>query len=150
MNIENMTKLRDFLLLLPKKNFNHAFWDGNIGAQPDEVKVEDTNVCGTTACIGGWAVILGKLAPYTVNAKNEVVFKDEDSIDWANDAGAWLGLTKKQASKVFYPWETDDGYNSPYYEYLGSTTTNEEAAKFLTLCIKNKDVKFRYWKQAKS
>lgn len=47
MNVENVTKLRDFLASLPAENFDMGEWPA-----------DDEAECGTPACIGGWATRL--------------------------------------------------------------------------------------------
>jgi len=152
MNIENMTILRDFIAKLPKNNFNHRYWEiSTYRSNAEPVLVDDVNVCGTSACIGGWATVLGKLAPYKV-VDNEIEFDLPEDWDWAGKPGEWLGLTEKEIGKIFYPWEVMDGSagRDKYDEWIDPDTTNEQAAKFLTLCIENEKVRWKYWKLARS
>jgi hypothetical protein len=164
-NIENLTKLRDFLLTIPEKNFDHSDWLNQLSIDNNDVLLEDKNVCGTSACIGGWAVILGKLAPYTVTEDNKFI-QFQTSPAFATLAGEWLGLgdVGYEYDVVFAPWVLDpddipgevlDGmeweeFSDFAYDYMGNDTTAKEAAAFLTKMIEEGRIDFRWWKEVKA
>lgn len=164
-NIENVTKLRDFLLTLSKQMFNHAYWNGDNRGEPEQnVMVEDKNVCGTSACIGGWAVIVGNLSEFVVDDKNVVHFLD-DYLDFGTVAGKWLGLNDTEQAILFYPFDFSIvlGYGvieehitreelrelDEHPRALRGDTTNEEAAAFLTRMINENRLDIRWWKEIK-
>lgn len=86
MNKQNIKLVRDFLANMPdKRKFHMGYWslEGFLVSAEDDL--EDRHGCGTIACIGGWT---------------EMVL----NTDVARDA---LGLTGREAQKLFYPFGID-------------------------------------------
>jgi hypothetical protein len=166
--LANIEKLRAFLQDLPGRNFDHSYWNGWSGASDHApVVVEDVNVCGTSACIGGWAVIVGELAPYAV-VGNEVVFLDR--VNFGKVAGEWLGLTDRRSqTALFWPMDAYDLVrNLPmtyfseigsrereeiielqYGGFLHSDTTPQQAAAFLARMAAEGGVDIAWWRDIK-
>lgn len=83
MKIELLEKIKDRITVEP-----HRFDMGLYFS-------DDSNLCGTTACIAGWAIILAK--PDAANG-------DHDPLSlWEQEAGREvLGISEVQASRLFY------------------------------------------------
>lgn len=151
-NIENVTKLRDFLLTLPDENFDHGSWTGTAWENDGELIFEDTNICGTTACIGGWAAIIGKLIEPIYDEKDHSIrFRNEDYGKIQYLAGEWLGLSEKEAEILFMPWHfLEDNVDPKLLQYLeDEETTNAEAIAYLDKIIETGAVHYKYWKDVK-
>lgn len=56
------------------------------------------NICGTPACIGGWAQAIRK--------QEQIESGEVRTVDFGTDADDWLGLTEDETEALFYP-ETD-------------------------------------------
>lgn len=163
MDIANLKKLSAFLRTIPAENFDHAHWEETFDPSGDEAPllIKGENVCGTTACVAGWAVIVGELAPYYIE-DNKIIF--DDAQDFEYTAARWLGLDSKQRAILFYPFDIFDNYD--YYDYhygynhsesLSGVSglyfrydiTNKEAADFIDLMIEHEDVDILWWVEVK-
>ena len=97
-NIENIDKV--IAMIENEKNFfAMSHWDrGHIGGLKDYPE----NVCGTPACIGGWAEAIMMFEaglPKTTSLPS----------NWQNVA-EWLGLDRDQGNDLFYP--ANEGINA--------------------------------------
>jgi hypothetical protein len=169
LNVENARSLQQFLLSIPAKNFDHGRWQAWTWAEEDgpDLSVHEKNMCNTSACVGGWAVIFGNLAPYQVDEDGEVRFVDvhgdDADPDFGRLAGEWLGLeTESERGALFWPFDINedscaqyDLSESEYYAYMvsgafGSRTTPTQAAAFLGLMIERNGIDVRWWAEAKN
>lgn len=99
MNVDNMLKLADFLEQLLEKKFDMRQWFaervenkgfGNLRKRTDQFNVG--TVCGTTACIAGWAATL---------AVPDVEDRQAD-FNIEPEARRWLGLTFEESNWLFF------------------------------------------------
>jgi hypothetical protein len=157
LNIENTTKLRDFIATLPEDTFNHSEWFDSDTDRVAEVQVGDRHICGTAACIGGWATIM--FNPEACHFDGDFCIGIDYPSVHTMDA---LGIDGIYTFEVLMsPWNYD-GYDLALlfaientYENIAelsevslstySDTTNKEAAAFLTRMIEQKAIDIRWW-----
>jgi hypothetical protein len=164
-NIENLTKLRDFIATLSPVNFDHSVWQSysDYTEEKTPLVVEEKNVCGTAACIAGWGAIIGNLIEYTVNGDNFIVRNNSFSFNYPREVGKWLGiLDEHEREAIFTPWDAIYRVMSNYEDlpdfedmsendknlYVATdeiATTPEDAAAFLTRIIEENTVDVRWW-----
>lgn len=106
MNTRRLRQIQKLILKYPQR-FDLYNWYG-VGAVPDKrdrfiyvVPAMEAPSCGTTACIAGWAV-----------AKYDGTVIREDSME--KQAAEILGLTKRQAGRLFYIDDWPDAFLDPY------------------------------------
>lgn len=135
MNIENMTKLADFLENLSEERFNIAEWVSGYEYTYDDGleyyyhNILDINVCNTAGCIAGWAVCLmndgcvsitnDEYSDTLITRKNHLRISDVSI-----QAAEWLGLDWFEAQYLFVPGSRSvwhryaDDYNLEHGEEL--------------------------------
>lgn len=131
MNIENMTRLANFLENIESERFNIAEWVSFIerydGGEIEYMSsdVISMNVCDTAGCIAGWAVCLmngGEVyilddnyyeSDYLSSMENKNAIR---LAEVSRKAADWLGLTSWEAQRLFVPdgWSVWDKYASDY------------------------------------
>lgn len=109
-----LSELADFLEKLPAHNFNMDIW----GETNSPKKPTAEHVCGITACIAGWALVL---------SGRDLRRCREDG----NLARRILGLSEEQAEKLFY------GGNF--------STSPQEAAKVVRVLMETGRVPEGWW-----
>jgi hypothetical protein len=92
-NVELLEQVKQHILMEPRR-LDMGLWSHN--CDPDN---PDNSPCGTTACIGGWAIILA----------------GEKEGGWpGGQAARLLGLSKEQASLLFHVSYWPDEYRLRY------------------------------------
>jgi hypothetical protein len=161
MNLDNVKRLRDFLITIPDTNFRHETWYGVTNTYPDadeELLVGGHNLCGTAACLGGWSAIVGNLIPYNVDPNGMIEFEnDYAEIDFLKISGEWLGLTDDERMILFapfdlqsYDFEDDDMWRAFLNgRAISGDTTVHEAIEFLDQMIETECVDQNWWIEIK-
>ena len=112
-NLERIRELADFINDLPDESFNMGTWisndcrpvhfrpqkSGSFRYDPSRTLVNAVQECGTSACIGGYAVLM-------FGNNQDLLFATQDNAYEeyvAEMAQQMLGLTDAQASRLFFP-----------------------------------------------
>lgn len=110
-NEENIRKV----ITMIKDEKNHfdmgTWWNSSEDVQYPK------NVCGTPACIGGWAEAIMK---YEKNIRDESYLREDEISEW-------LGISDDQGEELFY-------------SSTGMLATRQEAIKHLEYIIANDEV----------
>ena len=106
MNVELLRKVQKHILEEPKRFDMSTFAEWVMGS-----KYAPT--CGTTACIAGWAVFLGKNV--TLSAET-VRMTWTNALGFEDAARELLGINRLQAEKLFYSFEWPQPYRQRFDE----------------------------------
>ena len=153
LNIEHIAALRDLISSMPDAAFDHGMWTRSCNPNTT-VQVGDVYVCGTSACIAGWAVVLGYPEAWRLDNRQEIEF-DLGFSDFERLGREYLGLDYEQARVVFYPFDIDyeqlvDAYDMRFvqadlFKEKIRTASNTEAVQFLTKMLQEKTVDINWW-----
>lgn len=126
MNLEKLTELRDYLLLVPEEKFDYSsFFRQENGLCLDIIPALQTH-CFTTACVAGHAAVL-------FAEELEITRAFEDGNKFTNVLGGLLGLRWSQRYFLFYD--------------RAEIANKSDAIRRLTHLIEGKRVKEYNWSQ---
>jgi hypothetical protein len=97
---------------------------------PEQFRMDEW-VCGTAACIGGWADLL-------MHHKSEPD-ADFDSPVPVSEISWWLGLTPNQKEELFYPLTDNYRYTCGFPDQ-GAFITRDHAVRVIDHLIKTGEV----------
>lgn len=113
MNTELLLKVKAAILARPE-HFDMADWcqvNGEVDLEPRAFS-QMAPPCGTTCCIGGWAVAIVNESPYSSRLRM-----------WQGDRA--LELTERQVEKLFF----SDGWDMPYASHYRDADTPAQRAR---------------------
>jgi hypothetical protein len=111
-NAELAYKVLDYIEAHPERHDQNA-WVGEGG--PVDATAESVESCGTTACFGGWTVLLSGLA---IDIAAGVVL-DGERLDVSTAAGKLLGLSEGQKENLFFGADDLDDVRFEVAEIFG-------------------------------